>query len=172
MKRPVVLVTAPPDAAQACSLIDYVGELHLELLIRLGTLPVMVPVVAGTLPACRNIWNRWTACCWSKAKTSSRDATNPRKANFDYLEKTHPLKDEIEIRADAPALRQNMPILGICRGSQLLNVVCGGTLYGDVRKEKRSLCRTSTRALRLLPSSGSHRGRTPLARGTGARGSG
>jgi len=28
--------------------------------------------------------------------------------------------------------------LGICRGSQLLNVVRGGSLYGDVRKEKRS----------------------------------
>ncbi len=35
-------------------------------------------------------------------------------------------------------MRNKLPILGICRGSQLLNVVCGGTLYGDVQKEKKS----------------------------------
>src|SRR5581483_3465317 len=36
------------------------------------------------------------------------------------------------------ALRHKLPILAICRGSQLVNVVCGGTLYGDVQKEKKS----------------------------------
>jgi gamma-glutamyl-gamma-aminobutyrate hydrolase PuuD len=55
-----------------------------------------------------------------------------------YVEATHPLKDRIEIRLVRQALRQKLPILGICRGSQLLNVVCGGTLYGDVQKEKKS----------------------------------
>jgi gamma-glutamyl-gamma-aminobutyrate hydrolase PuuD len=35
-------------------------------------------------------------------------------------------------------LQRRLPILGICRGSQILNVVCGGTLFGDVQKEKRS----------------------------------
>ncbi|HEY0797347.1 MAG TPA: gamma-glutamyl-gamma-aminobutyrate hydrolase family protein, partial [Acidisarcina sp.] len=43
-----------------------------------------------------------------------------------------------EIRLLRRALRDNVPILGICRGSQLLNVVCGGTLFGDVQKEKAS----------------------------------
>jgi gamma-glutamyl-gamma-aminobutyrate hydrolase PuuD len=61
-----------------------------------------------------------------------------RPENFKYLEKTHPLKDEIEIRLIRSALRRKLPILGICRGSQLLNTVCGGTLYGDVQKEKKS----------------------------------
>ena len=60
-----------------------------------------------------------------------------QEANFTYLEKTHPLKDEIEIRLLRHALRRGLPVLGICRGSQLLNVVCGGTLYGDVQKEIR-----------------------------------
>ena len=60
------------------------------------------------------------------------------EGQFQYLEKTHPLKDEIEIRLLRHALRRELPILGICRGSQLLNVVCGGTLYGDVQKEKGS----------------------------------
>jgi putative glutamine amidotransferase len=58
--------------------------------------------------------------------------------NFEHLEKTHALKDEIEIELLRQALRRNLPILGICRGSQLLNVVCGGTLFGDVQKEKDS----------------------------------
>jgi gamma-glutamyl-gamma-aminobutyrate hydrolase PuuD len=61
-----------------------------------------------------------------------------RKENFKYLERTHPLKDEIEIRLIRHALRNRLPILGICRGSQLVNVVCGGALHGDVQKEKRS----------------------------------
>jgi gamma-glutamyl-gamma-aminobutyrate hydrolase PuuD len=35
-------------------------------------------------------------------------------------------------------MRRHVPILGICRGNQLLNIACGGTLFGDVRKEKGS----------------------------------
>ena len=61
-----------------------------------------------------------------------------RRQISQHLEKTHPLKDEIEIRLIRHALRKKLPILGICRGSQLMNVVCGGTLYGDVQKEKKS----------------------------------
>ena len=60
------------------------------------------------------------------------------RENYKHIEKTHPLKDEIEIALIRHALRKKLPILGICRGSQLLNVVCGGTLYGDVQKEKKS----------------------------------
>jgi gamma-glutamyl-gamma-aminobutyrate hydrolase PuuD len=60
------------------------------------------------------------------------------RQNYRYLEKTHPLKDKIEIELIRHALRKKLPILAICRGSQLLNVVCGGTLYGDVQKEKKS----------------------------------
>jgi gamma-glutamyl-gamma-aminobutyrate hydrolase PuuD len=61
-----------------------------------------------------------------------------RRENYSHLEKTHPLKDDIEMELIRHALRKNLPILGICRGSQLLNVVCGGTLYGDVQREKKS----------------------------------
>ncbi|KAL2895977.1 putative glutamine amidotransferase [Bienertia sinuspersici] len=44
-------------------------------------------------------------------------------------------KDSIELRLAKLCLERNIPYLGICRGSQVLNVACGGTLYQDVEKE-------------------------------------
>jgi putative glutamine amidotransferase len=42
-----------------------------------------------------------------------------------------PHRDEVELALCAQALARGLPILGICRGMQLINVALGGTLYGD-----------------------------------------
>ncbi len=137
MNRPVVLVGARRTIRKK-RLIDYVGELHLELLVRLRTLPVIVPVVAG-IPACLPQYvEQMDGLLLVEGEDVEPKRFAARKENFQYLEKTHPLKDEIEIYLLRYALRRGIPIFGICRGSQLLNAVCGGTLYGDVQKEKKS----------------------------------
>ena len=46
-----------------------------------------------------------------------------------------PEKDSIELRLAKLCLERNIPYLGICRGSQVLNIACGGTLYQDLGKE-------------------------------------
>ncbi len=43
-------------------------------------------------------------------------------------------RDELEIEWLKRAEIQNLPILGICRGAQLLNVQRGGTLHADISK--------------------------------------
>lgn len=43
-----------------------------------------------------------------------------------------PKRDALEIRLMQAALAADKPILGVCRGLQMLNVVLGGTLYQDL----------------------------------------
>lgn len=47
-----------------------------------------------------------------------------------------PLCDALELALVRRALRERLPILGICRGSQALNVAAGGTLYQDIASQR------------------------------------
>jgi len=44
-------------------------------------------------------------------------------------EATEPRRDAFEIAIAQAALRRDLPVLGICRGMQILNVATGGTLH-------------------------------------------
>jgi len=48
-----------------------------------------------------------------------------------------PDRDALEIRWIRHALERGIPLLGICRGAQLVNVVLGGTLHQDIRAMRR-----------------------------------
>jgi putative glutamine amidotransferase len=41
---------------------------------------------------------------------------------------TRPERDRFEIALGTRALERDMPVLGICRGMEMLNIACGGTL--------------------------------------------
>lgn len=46
-----------------------------------------------------------------------------------------PYRDEFEIELFKLAYERGIPVLGICRGAQLINVALGGTLYQDLASE-------------------------------------
>jgi putative glutamine amidotransferase len=48
-----------------------------------------------------------------------------------------PARDALEIKILNQALACDIPIFGICRGSQLINVVLGGSLYQDIRSQRK-----------------------------------
>lgn len=48
---------------------------------------------------------------------------------------TTPYRDEVELLAFPKIFASGKPIIGICRGCQLINVALGGTLYQDLPSE-------------------------------------
>ena len=164
MTRPLVLAVTRRTLRKN-KYIDYLGEYHLDLLIRAGLLPVMIPVAEGTTACLPQYMEGMAGLLLVEGEDLEPRRYRARNVDLTYIEDTHPLKDEIEIHLTRHALRHDLPILAICRGSQLVNVVCGGTLYGDVQKQKRSETKhrdrdhsdTYRHLIQLVPG-------TPLAR--------
>ncbi|MBE6635376.1 MAG: gamma-glutamyl-gamma-aminobutyrate hydrolase family protein [Ruminococcaceae bacterium] len=61
-------------------------------------------------------------------------------------------RDALEFKAFDLVMSTSKPILGICRGAQLINVALGGTLYQDIASEvERHVCHEQTEP-RDMPS--------------------
>lgn len=75
-----------------------------------------------------------------------------------------PIRDELEIRLLRAALAAKKPVLCICRGLQLFNVVMGGTLWQDLPSQRPSEIKHSqgkpygaaTHSVELVPGSPLH----------------
>lgn len=50
-------------------------------------------------------------------------------------------RDITELILATWAIEANMPILGVCRGMQIINIAYGGTLYEDLRNQRPDLAR-------------------------------
>lgn len=54
------------------------------------------------------------------------------KENMHRTTRSNPDRDEREKKIFEAALALELPMVGICRGGQFLNVMCGGSMYQDV----------------------------------------
>lgn len=109
-----------------------VGQSYPEALSRAGHLPVVIP--------------RFGSDAQLDETVSHLDAlVMTGGEDFDpaiYGEKASPNlgtvngpRDDFDLRLLAAARRRRLPVLGICRGCQLLNIAFGGTLWQDLPSE-------------------------------------
>uniref|UniRef100_A0ACD5VDA7 Uncharacterized protein n=1 Tax=Avena sativa TaxID=4498 RepID=A0ACD5VDA7_AVESA len=125
--------------------VDFVGEYHLDLVVGYGAVPVIVPRVAGMHAMIDSFEPiHGVLLCEGEDIDPSLyggdDALTPEK--LEAVRRLHPSdasidheKDSIELLLARRCLERGIPYLGICRGSQVLNVACGGSLYQDVDQE-------------------------------------
>ena len=129
MPRPRIGVTSwhHPDREERW---EYVRDNYTRSVYRAGGLPVILPMPSAD-PA---ILDEYLASVDGLLFTGGEDV-HPKF----YSEAVRPACEEIDRDRDvfelglaARALERGIPTFGICRGLQLLNVACGGSLYQDL----------------------------------------
>jgi gamma-glutamyl-gamma-aminobutyrate hydrolase PuuD len=113
--------------------INWVSEIYLQLLAEGGVMPILVPIAEAT----KNILDEYLTQYDGLLMMEGGDI-NPayygEKYDTDSLDEYDPLKDEIEIACLRHAIESNKPIIGFCRGMQLINVLHGGKIHKDVHE--------------------------------------
>lgn len=105
---------------------------YLDVLYACGALPLVLPFNSDSVDV-----EQILSICDGLLLTGGYDVS-PRLYGEEPLPAcgpTQPIRDELEYRLLDKALEEDMPVLGVCRGSQILNVFLGGTLYQDLRTQ-------------------------------------
>lgn len=107
---------------------------YFDAIFEAGGLPVFLPFSGGAADA-----ERYLSFCDGILFAGGGDV-DPKHygeaIKFDNVE-TVPMRDEFELTLAELIKNDTRPILGICRGEQLLNVAFGGSLYQHIDGHKQ-----------------------------------
>jgi putative glutamine amidotransferase len=110
------------------------GMTYLQAIERAGAVPVVLPPCVSDLEA---LVSRLDGVCLSGGPDLDPEAYGSRERHAE-LGPTEPSLDAFELALARSALERGMPLLGICRGAQALNVACGGTLHQHLPGHRQS----------------------------------
>jgi putative glutamine amidotransferase len=110
------------------------GMTYLQAIERAGAVPVVLPPCVSDV---ESLISRLDGVCLSGGPDLDPEAYGARERHGE-LGPTEPSLDAFELALARAALERGMPLLGICRGSQALNVACGGTLHQHLPGHRQS----------------------------------
>jgi putative glutamine amidotransferase len=124
------------------------GMTYLQAIERAGAVPVVLPPCVSGL---ETLIARLDGICLSGGPDLDPEAYGARERHAE-LGPTEPSLDAFELTLARAAIERGMPVLGICRGSQALNVACGGTLHQHLPGHRQTEPGTeTTHTVEILP---------------------
>jgi putative glutamine amidotransferase len=134
MARPVVgipMQTLDPIPGQT-PLCWIMGQTYVRVLTELGAVPWLIPPLVGDVDTLRAIYEQLDGVFLTGGVDV--DPSSYAEDRDTLCGKTDRSRDWAELQLVRWAVEAKKPVLGVCRGAQVLNVACGGTLYQDVGK--------------------------------------
>jgi putative glutamine amidotransferase len=127
--KPLIIVTAAYDYEKRISSIK---NMYCEALEEAGAAPVLLPLSMN-----KDVIDAYVETCDGLMVTGGPDldAACYGENNMPYNGELSPYRDFMELELIKKAALSNKPILGICRGMQVINVAMGGTLYQDIHAQ-------------------------------------
>jgi len=132
--KPVIGITPSPslDAQPHGTFLRYVlNEAYAAAIETSGGIPVILPPQAENIAHVLGLVDGLLLTGGADLDPSLYGATQPHAATYGV----DPTRDCFELDLVAAALAADLPLLGICRGIQVLNVALGGSLIQDIPTE-------------------------------------
>ena len=103
---------------------------YFAAIAHVGAAPVMVPLLSKDLEALQAVYDRLDGVLLAGGVDMDPDTFGePPHARLGRID---PDRDAVELQLARWAIEDRKPILGLCRGHQVLNVALGGTLWQDI----------------------------------------
>lgn len=106
---------------------------YLNCLVDAGAAPLLIPLGLSS-PALNSLFQRLDGLLLTGGGDLD-PACYGQTTRHPTVSEINPARDETELLLSRWAAEQDVPLLGICRGQQVVNVALGGTLYQDIPAE-------------------------------------
>lgn len=135
-RRPVIGVPTQNQAAVAGTLPAtwIMGHTYVKALSASGGLPWIIPLLDDDEDTLRGVYEQLDGLFL--AGGVDVEPGNYGEETSELCGRVDVARDRVEITLTRWALADHKPLLGVCRGIQVMNVAAGGSLYQDVMKQR------------------------------------
>lgn len=134
-RRPIIGIATQTQAAVPgqTPLAWVMGQKYVRALTAAGAVPWIIPLLPEEPETLRSIYDRLDGLFLTGGVDVDPSAYAETRRHV--CGRSDPPRDATELTLLRWALADHKPIFGVCRGIQIINVACGGTLYQDLETE-------------------------------------
>ncbi|MDB4879054.1 MAG: glutamine amidotransferase class-I family protein [Gemmatimonadetes bacterium] len=107
------------------------SQRYIQTLVQAGAIPWMIPLVDE--PTLRGVFDALDGVFLPGG--ADIDPVSYGSDPHPLCDRTDPERDRVELLLARWAMAESKPVLGVCRGMQLINVAAGGSLYQDLAEQ-------------------------------------
>jgi putative glutamine amidotransferase len=107
---------------------------YVHALTGVGAIPWLIPLLGEDVTTLRGVYDALDGVFLPGGADIDPDSYGQERRST--CDRSDPPRDQVELALVRWAMEDRKPVLGVCRGLQIINLAAGGTLVQDLKEEK------------------------------------